>query len=414
MGGESSVFDEPFTWQPPSKAFPISSFGKRLGAEVRSYWTKIGPDAIEVGTHHALKVVSGQDGVFRHITLLDEDGDVLVDMSGEVVANATLEEARTFDVRVKNPDSLSFGIFDWHKTLVAMLLATICHTARFTISIYFEKNAVAGTIPFWRNVNAALFWICCCIPCCVDIWPGAMTGERPQQLDHDLGHLIILIVVCGVAFLSVSEYSLGYVMAPVVFFLCGPRLYLSTKKQYPERQLKASVLWAVANYAGTSGASIVMTLVGVAYAVLLQQRQTVSAAFFLPLGTALAELGMVIYTRIMYHKLVWSKRSDGVQRVAGDQLYLTASAMIVCAHGFAEATRFAATFCGAVLSGGYNWLPTTFLGMALNLSARLGWSRFALIQITKKYCGGPTAMAYWAPSGWSKYHDEARACGGGR
>jgi len=82
--------------------------------------------------------------------------------------------------------------------------------------------------------------------------------------------------------------------------------------------------------------------------------------------------------------------------------------VIICAHGFAEATRFSATFCGAVLSGGYTGIFTTALGMLLNLSARLGWSRYVLIQTTKKYCGGPTAMAYWAPSAWSKYHDEVK------
>ena len=161
--------------------------------------------------------------------------------------------------------------------------------------------------------------------------------------------------------------------------------YMMTE-QGPDWRLKDSLLWSVAQLLGTTGTAFLMTGVGVIYAFLLMQGQNIVATFFLPVGTALAELGTIIYMRKVYNKFVWSKRSDGIQRVRGDQISICAPVVIICAHGFAEATRFAATFCGAILSGGYTGLFTTALGMLLNLSARLGWSRYVLIQTTKKLC----------------------------
>jgi len=354
-----------------------------------------------------VRVASAQDGVFRHITVVDTDGNVLIDMSGEVVANPSLEIARTFDVEVKNPDFHSFGTLTWPKFLPAMLLAFLVHVTGFAVSIYFERRATAGTIPFWRNLIVVLVWSICNGSCCVDQWTCAMAGVKATGREYLVGNVCVVIFTMGCSFLPLSRNSLSYGCCGVLFASMTFFAYMMTE-QGPDWRLKDSLLWSVAQLSGTVGTALVMTTVGVMYAFLLMQGQNVVATFFLPLGTALAELGTIIYMRKVYNKLVWSKRSDGIQRVRGDQISICAPVVIICAHGFAEATRFSATFCGAVLSGGYTGIFTTALGMLLNLSARLGWSRYVLIQTTKKYCGGPTAMAYWAPSAWSKYHDEVK------
>lgn len=121
---------------------------------------------------------------------------------------------------------------------------------------------------------------------------------------------------------------------------------------------------------------------------------------------------MVIFTRVAYNWLVHTKKVDGQGPLAGDQIYVAAPCLIMSAHGFAEACRLAATLAGAINSGGFAWVPTTCLGVALNLAARLGWSRFILMQLTKWFKGGPAAVAIFAPTGWSKYHDELKIyCG---
>ena len=382
---QSELVEEPFTWQPPGKFFPISKFGQKFGAQPATYWVKTGPDAIQLGKDQEVRVASAQDGVFRHITVVDADGNVLIDMSGEVVANPSLEIARTFDVEVKNPDFHSFGTLTWPKFLPAMLLAFLVHVTGFAVSIYFERRATAGTIPFWRNLIVVLVWSICNGSCCVDQWTCTMAGVKATGREYLVGNVCVVIFTMGCSFLPLSRNSLSYGCCGVLFASMTFFAYMMTE-QGPDWRLKDSLLWSVAQLSGTVGTALVMTAVGVMYAFLLMQGQNVVATFFLPLGTALAELGTIIYMRKVYNKLVWSKRSDGIQRVRGDQISICAPVVIICAHGFAEATRFSATFCGAVLSGGYTGIFTTALGMLLNLSARLGWSRYVLIQTTKKLC----------------------------
>ena len=131
------------------------------------------------------------------------------------------------------------------------------------------------------------------------------------------------------------------------------------------------------------------------YASLLTAGWTFAAAVVLPLATAFGETGCIIAARRAYNYLVHSKKVNGQGHLVGDQLLIPGPAI-----------------AGAVLSGGYSWVPTSCLSLLLNISARLGWSRFALIQLTKFTFGGPTAMKLFAPTGWSKYHDEMKVyCG---
>ena len=79
--------------------------------------------------------------------------------------------------------------------------------------------------------------------------------------------------------------------------------------------------------------------------------------FFLPFGTAFAETGMVIFTRLMYNRFVHSNKSDPEGPLVGDQLYIPAPCLIMSAHAFAEGCRLTATLSGVIQSGGWNWIP---------------------------------------------------------
>ena len=191
-----------------------------------------------------------------------------------------------------------------------------------------------------------------------------------------------------------------------------PVHYYNTIGVNPNRRILLHLLWTTAQISGTVGCFVLFGLIAQVYATLLASGQSLAATFFLPFGTAFAETGMVIFTRLMYNRFVHANKSDPEGPLVGDQLYIPAPCLIMSAHAFAEGCRLTATLSGVIQSGGWNWIPTSLLSVALNLSARLGWSRFMLIQLGKKLCSGPKAMAIFAPTGWSKYHDELKIYAG--
>ena len=101
---------------------------------------------------------------------------------------------------------------------------------------------------------------------------------------------------------------------------------------------------------------------------------TFAAAVVLPLATASGETGCIITARRAYNYLVHSKKVTGQGHLAGDQLFIPGPGIVMGAHSAAESCRLATTFAGAVLSGGYSWVPTSCLSLLLNISARLRWS----------------------------------------
>ena len=65
-----------------------------------------------------------------------------------------------------------------------------------------------------------------------------------------------------------------------------------------------------------------------------------------------------------FHRFALRRDQDGQGPVVGDQTYLACVAMIISAHGFAEACRICATFAGAVSTGGFTWIITSTLSVA--------------------------------------------------
>lgn len=343
-----------------------------------------------------------------------QNQQVLVEMSGEVVLNPDKHLALTNLVDVEDPECHSFGCFSWRFVRLSILIQLFWHLAKFLLSIYFEQEAVEGKPPWTRNLLAALSWTLGGNVICVEMWANSMAGERANANLLFVGNAVAAVAILAVAPVQVAEFGLC-IWGAVAVFLTAPFLhYYNTRSDHLKREFLPHLLWTVAQMSGTVGCFVIMGAVGLTYAMLLSSGWTVAASIFLPFGTAIGETGMVIATRIMYDKFVHSKRAGKGNDIpiVGDQVYISAVCLIFSAHGFAEATRLSATLSGAIAGGKFSWIPTTMLSLLLNLSARLGWTRFLLIQTSKKLFGGPVAMKYFAPTGWSKLHDEFKIYAG--
>ena len=93
----------------------------------------------------------------------------------------------------------------------------------------------------------------------------------------------------------------------------------------------------------------------------------------------------------------------------GDQFGMVVPTCILLAHATAEGTRLAAMFAGAVTSQNYWWLGSAVNTLLLNLSARLGWSRFWAFKIMNAL-RGPTRLLF--PTAWNVLHDHLKLFGG--
>ena len=62
------------------------------------------PDGIELSENHYLTIRYGVTGTARHVTLTDEKGNILVEMSGHVVVDADMLVAEALQVDVHNTE----------------------------------------------------------------------------------------------------------------------------------------------------------------------------------------------------------------------------------------------------------------------------------------------------------------------
>ncbi|CAK9109293.1 unnamed protein product [Durusdinium trenchii] len=407
------VEDSCLSWQPPLPEHGISSFGKKIGAKRRNVWTKVGPDAIVLPENHKMKILKDASGALRHICISDENQTAVIELSGHVVLNADMELARTLDVEVCNPDYQPFGCFSARFVLISMLISFLWTMARFLVGNALESNEDVTSVLWGRSFLRMISWLLFGQVFCVGMWPSCFAGEWPSMGVYQVGHIIFVVAILAITYFQFSDF-LAPTAAEMPMLATAPALnYWLTQDRHPERRIWPSALWTIAQLVGSWGGWIIFALVGLGYGTLVASGNTLAAALFLPFATAATEIGIAVYARFTYNKFVFEARvKAGELVVAGDQLFLNGPAVIYCAHALAEACRLAATFSGAVISGGYTWVPTTLLSVALNISARLGWSRFALIKITTKIRGGPTAMAWFAPTAWSKLHDELKVYGG--
>ncbi|OLQ06710.1 hypothetical protein AK812_SmicGene9957 [Symbiodinium microadriaticum] len=144
-------------------------------------------------------------------------------------------------------------------------------------------------------------------------------------------------------------------------FLTGPTLlYYLTRARHKTRRFLPCFMWTVAQLCGTVGCAILLAGLVVTYQLLLAD-------------------GQVVFTKFVYSRLVVAKRPQ----VPGDTAY--------------QVLRF------GDFRGG-----TGSLTIVLNVLARLGWTRYVLFKVGRWIVGTNAAVALFAPTGWSKLHDEVK------
>ena len=98
--------------------------------------------------------------------------------------------------------------------------------------------------------------------------------------------------------------------------------------------------------------------------------------------------------------------------VTGDQMYYPVLSIPGAAHSFAESTRLAAVFAGAVLTARFYWMIVLLWTLALNLLSRLGWTRYVCFVVTRRLLGIQQALSLFAPTSWNMLHEEMKIYAG--
>ena len=402
-------------WQPPLPKARVSAFGRRFGAYPRTYWTKVGPEAIELNEGQHL-IIGRLEGELRHVSLLDSEQHVQVQMSGYVVLNPSPELAESLDVEVEDEQMRPFGTYSVRWVLLSSLLIFLWQVARWTFSIVHERAANEGQIPWWRCVI-------CCINCLFGQWAFydtfgiAMSGGKMTRSTSWIGLFVAAIWICSMVVytavqIRVAEFALNYVGYIAIVGTHPFLLYCFTRYKYTTRRFWPSLQWACVLAMTTIGLVAVNMTLAMGHLTLISVGQVVAGSVLFPLGTALVEFGSVNYVGHAYHSMITVRRASGDFSVQGDQLQLVATGMVLFAHVSAEATRLGANFASAVMTGNYSWIGTVASTLTLNILIRLGWFRLALFYTLRAVAGSRLAVAVLAPTSWTMIHDEIKVYGG--
>ncbi|CAK9083633.1 Uncharacterized protein SCF082_LOCUS39695, partial [Durusdinium trenchii] len=404
---EEGMEEVVFAWQPPCDLKP-SSFGRNLGPSFRTYWTTSGPDCVEVAPNQTLYIY-GED---TRLVQLVENGRILAEMSGHVIWKPDMTTATSMDVQVEDPELRASGTFSWRYVLSSMALLFLWHVLRWGISIHLEQAAaLPGHLgpPWWRGVLVAFNGAVFCVWGLFHTWAASLSGEVGSTGLQKLVPICMAIppMLPMGTWVQLADFPLS-LFGLSILFLFGPTLqYYQTQQQHPARRLLPCLVWTIAQLAGTVGISAILAVIVVAYRLLLVS-QPVLASFFLPVCTAVVETGGVMYTKILYAKLVVQKRP----MVPGDISWVAMPYMMCSAHAFSEAARLAAVFSGAVSTGDYGWVASLAVTLSLNILVRSGWMRYGCYVLVRKIGGSKRAMWMLAPTAWNKLHDEMKIYAG--
>lgn len=261
-----------FTWQPPSKQMPISSFAKKLSARPRSFWTKSGPDGVALQAGQKLIIRAGGDCQPRHLLLTDHEDNVLVEMSGEIVLNIDKAMARSFDVEVYNPELKAFGSFSWGRVRWAVLLGFLLQMVKVLLSIQWEQGAVEGEVPWFCGFLSILDWSLASSFICIEMWSFSMTGLPANSTIHALSNFASTVVMMCACYFKLSEF-VTYLSGVVGIYAVVLLHYYSTREACPTRRLLPHVKWTIAHVIGTTGSFVAFTLIAQVYSFLLASGQ---------------------------------------------------------------------------------------------------------------------------------------------
>ena len=328
-----------FFWQPPKRK--STAFAQRLGRAFRTHWSSTGPDSFEVMPKETLEILM-TGGRMHHIRLLDANGCVEAEMSGEVVLKPDMQLAENFDVQVMNPDLKSCGTFSLRWMTLSILLLLLWHTLRQVVSIHFERHAETGDFPWWRALLTGITSIVFCgvgLGECVSL---SFAGLPPTYLSHCVGIFAGTLVCASLSVLHVADV-VSAIMGGLVLGASGSGiLYVRTRRRFPERRWPWCLAFAVANITGTAGSGLLASVIIWTYTVLLDNGLNTAATLFLPIATALSEPLCVFYAKSIYSKLVVAKRPA----VPGDTALVNMPWMLIAAHGCSESARMVGMFSG--------------------------------------------------------------------
>ncbi|CAE7684580.1 unnamed protein product [Symbiodinium sp. CCMP2456] len=394
--------DTCFFWQPPQ--MQTSKFGKRLGPSFRTYWSKTGPDAVELLDSQRLQIymVGGQ---MRHLRILESSDSIAAEVSGFVVRNVDAEMARELSVDVASQDLKACGTFSFRYMVLSTLILLAWHVTRWIISIHYEQRAHLGQLPWWRGTLVTINGVVFCTWGLFETWSASLAGERPTCLTTCVGLLLCFGFAIVGTFAQIADYPLS-LMGLTGLFLGGPTsLYYLTRANHHQRELFPCAMWTFAQLMGTVGCSILLSCIVVFYVLLLED-QVLVATVLLPLATAAVEAGTVMGCKLAYKRLVVSRRPA----IPGDTSYIALPYMLIAAHSFCESARLVASFSGAVTSGSFSWVGSALLTLTLNILVRLGWTRYLMFLFLRRL--HPSLGSLAVPSGWTKLHDEVKIYAG--
>ncbi|CAJ1328376.1 unnamed protein product [Effrenium voratum] len=280
---------------------------------------------------------------------------------------------------------------------------------------------------WWRPVVTTLHYLFQANLVLCHIFTVFLTGDDGASWVHRiLGNLSAGIFSLGAMYLEPRLSPIYVAYSGVVgLFITQPFLhYYKTIAIFPTRRLLPSSRWALCCLVATFGAAISNTVIGVLYGAMLQTgTMPVRASLFLPLATAACEVFIIAWMQHSYSWMVWPRRettdgSDGSDghnfdgSVVGDHFFLPAATMAMAAHALAESIRMGATFSAAAASGSYAWILSVLLTMMLNITTRLGWTRFVRFGTLKRLGWVQIAVKVSGPSSWHMLHENIKIYGG--
>ncbi|CAK9089567.1 Uncharacterized protein SCF082_LOCUS42259, partial [Durusdinium trenchii] len=249
-----------------------------------------------------------KDEQMRLVRLVTAEGQVLLEMSGEVVVEPDEHTAQSFQVDVEDPELQAFGTYSRWGVICGFLILLLWHVLRWVVSIKLEQSAQHGQYVWWRGTLVLLNGLLFCALGLWQSWALSLSGEADLELHQKLlATVLVILWVMALASTQLADYPLSALAVPAL--LSGPFLqYYQTQKKYPERRFLPCVSWIAVHLLGTAGISGVLIAILVGYRALLAASRPVSASFFLPVSTSLVESFMVTYTRQTCETLVVRRR----------------------------------------------------------------------------------------------------------